>query len=264
MSSVAETVRHSEGARGKLSLVSRSIRWGFDRMLSVMYGVVYDGIFERFIPYRALQREVLELVESAVPADANRREIRILDIGCGPGNFTIELARAGFSVVGVDRYAPLIELAREKQRAKRLTNVTFQQVDFSGCTGFQGGAFDQIVNIHSLYVHPDPCRKLQQACRVLKPGGHAVFVNHTRRLGLLSTFFEVKRREGPGAALHCLRWVVPNSVFELTRTRVGPHYWGEDEFSAHLREAGFRLLAMRRTFLNGASLLAWASKETEE
>jgi len=61
-------------------------------MVAVGYGVVYDYIFERFEPYQSLQQEVLKLVESSVPDSANRREIRILELGCGPGNFALKLA----------------------------------------------------------------------------------------------------------------------------------------------------------------------------
>jgi hypothetical protein len=75
---------------------------------------------------------------------------------------------------------------------------------------------------------------------------------------------EVKRREGTGAALRCLLWVLPNSIFEATRKRVRPQYWGETEFAAQLESAGFRVLALRRTFFEGASLLAWVSKEDAE
>jgi len=43
---------------------------------------------------------------------------------------------------------------------------------------------------------------------------------------------------------------------------VGPHYWDENAFAGHLRGAGFTVLEIRRTFLNGASLLVWARKGT--
>jgi hypothetical protein len=58
-----------------------------------------------------------------------------------------------------------------------------------------------------------------------------------------------------------LLWVLPNSIFEATRKRVRPQYWEETEFAAQLKQAGFKVLELRRTFFEGASLLAWASKE---
>jgi len=91
-----------------------------------------------------------------------------------------------------------------------------------------------------------------------------VFVNHTRQIGQWSTLREIQKRQGLAAALRCLLWVLPNSIFEVARMPIGPHYWDEDAFAAHLRDAGFTVLELRRTFLNGASLLVWARKNTGE
>lgn len=239
------------------------IRDGLDRMLSVAYGVVYDYIFERFTPYQRLQAEIRGLVEASVPESVDRRDVRVLDIACGPGNFTCLLAEAGFSVTGLDTYGALVEVAKEKRRARHLSNLAFRYADLARGNTLREGAFDQVVNIHSLYVHPAPDRLLKEACRVLKPGGHAVFVNHTRQLGQWATVREIKQREGLGAALRALLWVLPNSIFEALRMPIGPHYWDEEAFSTHVRQAGFTVLEMRRTFLNGASLLVWARKTVE-
>jgi demethylmenaquinone methyltransferase / 2-methoxy-6-polyprenyl-1,4-benzoquinol methylase len=244
--------------------VFRGIQWGLDRMVSVGYGVMYDCIVARFRPYQELHGEVLRLLESAVAPGANRREIRVLDVACGPGNFTLGVAAAGFDTVGIDAYAGLVDLAREKRKAHHLANLAFRHADLTRGGTFPDASFDQVVNIHSLYVQPDPQQMLREVYRVLKPGGHAVIVNFTRRVWLRSTVREVRRREGLGAALRCLLWVLPNSVFEATRKRVRPQYWGETEFAAHLKEAGFRVLELRRTFFEGASLLAWVSKEDGE
>jgi ubiquinone/menaquinone biosynthesis C-methylase UbiE len=233
-------------------------------MVSVGYGVVYDYIWEHFGPYQRLLQDVLELVERAVPESVNRREVRILELGCGPGNFSLKLAEAGFSVVGLDRYDSLIELAREKRQAKRLAHLAFQHADLAKGSGFKEGSFDQIVNIHSLYVHPAPDQKLKEAFRVLKPAGHAIFVNHTRRVALGSTFRLLRERDGLGPAFRSLLWVAPNAIFEAARQQVGPTYWEEDEFRAHLTAAGFTVLETRRTFLNEASLLVWARKDPVE
>lgn len=239
-----------------------SLQSAVDRMASVGYGVVYDFVFERFTAYRALQAEVLSVLERAVPDPEKRRDVRVLDIGCGPGSFSFAVAEAGFSVVGVDAYDGLLELAREKRQAQRLPNLSFRHADLSRGDAFVPETFDQVLNVHSLYVHPAPDELLKQAHRVLKLGGHGVFVNFTRRIWLWPTFRAVAAREGIGVALRCLLWVLPNAVFELTRKRVGPHYWQEEEFASRLRKAGFTVLELRRTFFDQASLLAWVRKES--
>lgn len=41
-------------------------------------------------------------------------ESKVLDVGCGTGNFSIKLARKGLEVVGVDVSHPMIEKARKR------------------------------------------------------------------------------------------------------------------------------------------------------
>src|SRR6266851_8169878 len=187
---------HAGGTTGTARVVRNplfeAIEWGLDRMLSVGYGVVYDCIFERFRPYQDLREEVCRLIETTVTDGADRPKIRVLNLGCGPGNFAVPLAAAGFSVIGLDRYGALVDVAREKRRARRLAHLAFRHGDLAEGAGFLEGSFDHVVNIHSLYVHPAPDRLLSEAYRVLKPGGHAIFVNHTRHVSLGSTFRDLK------------------------------------------------------------------------
>jgi SAM-dependent methyltransferase len=240
-------------------------QWTVDRMLSIGYGLVYDYIFEQFGPYQRLQAEVLELVDGvAKDTSPDRRAFHVLDVDCGPGNLTFVLAEAGFTVLGLEPYGALVELAREKRRARRLANLAFSQGDLSTLATLRAASFDHVVNVHSLYAHPDPQAVLAQAWRVLKPGGHAIFVNHTRAVRPRAMFQELRAREGMASAMRCLLlWLLPHWLFEATRRRIGPHYWTETTFGANLRAAGFAVLETRRTFLNGASLLVRAKKASE-
>lgn len=240
-----------------------TIRGWLDRMLSVGYAVAYDYVDPRFGHDRRLQTEVRDLVEAAVPAHGERRDVRVLEVGCGPAHFTCALAEAGFTVTGLDAYAALVGAAREKRRALHLANLDFRRGDLARGNMFRDGAFDQVVSLHALSAHPAPDRLLREAHRVLKPGGHAVFVIHPRRMGSWPTLREIRRCDGLGAALRWLPWGLVASIFEAARERVGPHEWNEATCSAQVRRAGFAVLDMRRTFLGGASLLVWAQKSAE-
>jgi SAM-dependent methyltransferase len=241
--------------------VNGAVRWALVRSLAVGYGVLYDYIFERFAAYRTLEHEVLRVIAAGAEGKPNPRDVRILDIGCGPGNFSLAMAGAGYSVVGVDAYEPLITLAQEKRRARRVQNVAFKRADLPGDRPFPAGHFDQVVNVHFLYAHPDPDAILREAARVLAPGGHGVFVNLTRRVWVWPTFQRLRAEAGWGPALAALLWMAPNAVFESLRPRqTGPHYWSEEQFGEHLRGAGFEVLQLRRTFFEDASLLAWVRK----
>src|SRR2546428_3201045 len=150
-------------AWGAMNSLFGGLQWSLDRMLSVAYGVVYDYIFERFAPYQQLQAEVRTLVEASVPAAVDRREVRVLDIACGPGNFTCLLAECGFTVTGLDAYGALVEVAKEKRRAKHPPHAPLPPPDPTPGNTLREGAVDQGGNIHSLHLHPAPDPLLRQA-----------------------------------------------------------------------------------------------------
>ena len=247
-----------------MSSLHGGLQWTVDRMLSIVYGLVYDYIFEQFGPYQQLRAEVLDVVERSAIDTTDRRAYQVVDVDCGPGNLTFVLAEAGFSVLGLEPYGALVELAREKRRAKRLANLAFSQGDLSSAK-LRDASYDMVVNVHTLYAQADPQALLAHAHRVLKPGGHALFVNHTRRVEVRGTFRAMRAQLGTAAALRCLLlWLLPHRMFEAARRRVGPHYWSEHDFRQNLAAAGFEVLETRRTFLNDASLAVWARKNAPE
>ena len=75
---------HASHAMATTEVVMNSVvgglQWGLDRMLAVGYGVLYYYIFEQFAPYQALRAEVIELLETTVPAGATRRDVHVLDV----------------------------------------------------------------------------------------------------------------------------------------------------------------------------------------
>ena len=197
-----------------MNSVVGGLRWGLDRMLAVGYGVLYDYIFDRFPPYQALRAEVTEMLEGTVPAGASRRDVHVLDVACGPGNMTVNLAESGFSVTGVDPYGALVEVAREKRRAQRLTNVAFRHGDLARSAALKSGAFDRLVNIHSLYL-PRARAAAARGAPVLKPAATAS--SSTDAPGERpDDASRVKARDGALAALRSLLWVAPNSIFEVS------------------------------------------------
>ena len=62
------------------------------------------------------------LSQLALPAGA-----RILDVGCGFGRHSVELARRGFEVTGIDPSAAMIAAGRERAR-ETAVSITFQQI----------------------------------------------------------------------------------------------------------------------------------------
>ena len=97
---------------------------------------------------------------------------RLLDVGCGPGTITIDLAArvTPGTVVGLDRSEAVVELARDAARAAGVANLEFQVGDVYALP-FADGSFD-VVHAHQLLQHlTDPIAALRELKRVTRPGG---------------------------------------------------------------------------------------------
>jgi SAM-dependent methyltransferase len=96
----------------------------------------------------------------------------LLDVGCGPGTITIDLARrvAPGLTVGVDSAEAALEGARAEAEARGADNVRFG-VATAGRLPFADGTYD-VVHAHQLLQHlPDPVAALREMARVCRPGG---------------------------------------------------------------------------------------------
>jgi ubiquinone/menaquinone biosynthesis C-methylase UbiE len=101
-----------------------------------------------------------------------KRGDSLLDVGCGPGTITMDLAAlvAPGVVVGIDRSSEVIERARDAAQAWGLSNLSFEVGDIYDL-GFEANSFD-VVYAHQVLQHlSDPTRALVEMRRVLRDGG---------------------------------------------------------------------------------------------
>lgn len=230
------------------------LQQSIERLIAAGYGFTYDVIVESFQPYQALLQEVRGLLEGAYDGP-DRASVKILDVACGTGTVALELARHGYSVVGVDVVEPLIRIARRRP-APTSARLEFENLDVAADPVPGAGTYDVVVSMHTLYWHPNPQALLEGCRRALKPGGHAVFLTYSRPARVGQVFREVRARQGTASAVRALRWLIPTALFESFRD-YSPYYMGQEEFHALLACAGFQVLEARRTFLADISLLAW-------
>jgi SAM-dependent methyltransferase len=95
---------------------------------------------------------------------------RLLDVGCGPGTLTVDLARHVGEVTGVDLSAPVVEEATAHAAAEQAGNVVFRAGDFRSMDLPDGG-FD-VVHAHQVLQHlRDPVGALAAMRRLARPGG---------------------------------------------------------------------------------------------
>ncbi|HEU5473184.1 MAG TPA: methyltransferase domain-containing protein [Actinophytocola sp.] len=96
----------------------------------------------------------------------------LLDVGCGPGTITADLAAlvAPGRVVAVDQAADVLDDARAVAAERGLTNVEFRTGDVAALD-FPDGTFD-VVHAHQVLQHvADPVGALREMRRVCRPGG---------------------------------------------------------------------------------------------
>lgn len=97
---------------------------------------------------------------------------RLLDVGCGPGTITVDLARrvSPGEVFGIDVAAEVVAEAEAHRREENVANVRFATGDVYALDA-PDGAFD-VVHAHQVLQHlTDPVRALEELRRVLRPGG---------------------------------------------------------------------------------------------
>jgi SAM-dependent methyltransferase len=98
---------------------------------------------------------------------------RLLDVGCGPGTITADLAArvAPGQVTGLDAEASMTERAAGVAADRGLTNVDFEVGDVHALP-FADATFD-VVHAHQVLQHlADPVRALREMRRVCRSGGY--------------------------------------------------------------------------------------------
>jgi ubiquinone/menaquinone biosynthesis C-methylase UbiE len=104
---------------------------------------------------------------------AKKRRLRVLDLGCGPGNTAIEMARVrpDAQFIGLDLAAAMLELARRETAQAGLTGeITFVLADATALP-FSEATFDVTTGHSFLYLVANRSGVLEEAYRVLRRGG---------------------------------------------------------------------------------------------
>ncbi|HVI33413.1 class I SAM-dependent methyltransferase [Phenylobacterium sp.] len=123
----------------------------------------------------ALDRQLAPLGRAAMAALGPKPGERLLDIGCGAGQTTLELAAAvapGGEVVGFDISRPLLEVARARPAA---AGVSFLEGD-AQTHPFEPASFDGAFSRFGVMFFADPPAAFANIRRALKPGGRLAFV----------------------------------------------------------------------------------------
>jgi ubiquinone/menaquinone biosynthesis C-methylase UbiE len=97
---------------------------------------------------------------------------KVLELGCGAGNVSIELAKRGFDVHGIDISPTAIEWANQNTLQAKAA-CTFSVGNVLDLVDFQDNSFDIVLDGHCLHciIGADRQQFFSNALRVLRPGG---------------------------------------------------------------------------------------------
>ena len=169
-----------------------------------LYGPAYDQIYGMSLPSRedtALSQTfgaepymLPHLLRLSRPGDA------VLEVGCGCGFLSLELARRGRDVTGVDVSRVAIETARRHAEKLAVRRPTFQ-VENAGHLPFPDNHFSLVFSVEVVeHLHErDVPAHLAEVFRVLRPGGAYWLLTPNRLQGLtVQDRFGVDHDHGEG------------------------------------------------------------------
>ena len=108
-----------------------------------------------------------------------QRKLKILDVGCGSGFFTILLGKQGHEVLGTDLTPDMIEKSRELAKEEGV-DCKFEIMDAENLD-FPDETFDVVISRNLTWTLPDAGHAYEEWCRVLKKAG--ILFNFNRIYG---------------------------------------------------------------------------------
>jgi len=152
---------------------------------------------ENMSPFTAFSGQIPLLIEVG---DISAQDT-ILELGCGPGDVSKQLAKFADRVVGIDFSEKMINIAKS-----RFADIEFQTADAEQ-QPFSDNSFDVVVSNYTAHHFAQPQRVFEEARRVLKPNGRLVVVMPIQReqvsfASVMSAIFEeISPDQAPGGPL---------------------------------------------------------------
>ncbi len=112
----------------------------------------------------------VDMVETnaALALFAPQKGMKILDAGCGTGNFSIKLSQLGCMVTGIDISPDMLNIARSKNSSD--LSVEYLEMDLKHLS-FPDDSFDGVFSMAAFEFIAEAEQVYQELYRVLKPGG---------------------------------------------------------------------------------------------
>jgi SAM-dependent methyltransferase len=164
----------------------------------------------------------------------------LVDLGCGTGNWSIAAAHSYSRVVGIDASAERIRLAERIQRVFQYSNVQFVHGSTLSEASVENGSVDCIVIYNTLQYLPTRKAVIQDAFRLLKPGG--VLWCSWNGIGILPYYLKVMvgmRRPDLTKAFMQVMYYKMLTLLKIDTSGFNGMYLSSEKICAELSEAGF-------------------------
>jgi SAM-dependent methyltransferase len=212
-----------------------------------------DEFWEAFAPFMFDEERM-----KATPAEVDQlldllkleKEARILDLGCGTGRHSLELARRGYQVTGVDRTASFLSFARDIAKREEL-DVEF---DIADMRSFRSGeAYDCVLSLFTSFGYfedqADNLAVLANVYQSLNQGG--LFLLDMMGKEVLARIFVERNWDEQEGVFHLQerrvtkdwswmenRWILIKEGRFIER-KVSHWLYSAKEISQYLTECGF-------------------------
>jgi cyclopropane fatty-acyl-phospholipid synthase-like methyltransferase len=148
------------------------------------YGVFDSGDEDLADATSALTKRMIEAADMSPDLD-------VLDVGCGTGAPACDLAEHHAArVLGITTSETGVRLARERAQRRRLRGAAFERRDGTS-NGLPDESFDRVWVLESSHLMRERDRLIQEAARVLRPGGRLVLCDIVLQRDI--PFLEVRR-----------------------------------------------------------------------
>ncbi len=105
---------------------------------------------------------------------------KILDLGCATGSYSIEFAKAGAYVTGIDYATKMLDIANKKVKSLCLSNIKFINDDINNFICKSNGKYDIIIAAHIFPYFFKAYDSIQKLKELLSENGIIVIVHKTK------------------------------------------------------------------------------------
>ncbi|MEM8900786.1 MAG: class I SAM-dependent methyltransferase [Bacteroidota bacterium] len=193
------------------------------------------SLYGRFAWDQNRSSDTLDLGQRIVDILSSKKEgesEHVWDVGCGTGYYSYQLAKAGFSVTGIDYAKGMLDVAKANYQG--IPNLVFKQMDVSKILPVKSGTVSHVICVSSIQALPDPLFSLKELNRIMKAGGSLIITHTSSRrspqdshmMGAKSTFLS--------KGLLSIKSYVEKKGFTT--------YWTKEELTSMIQICGFEIV----------------------